>query len=51
MDPYDDGQEIHPFEDEDEEDEELPPRVKYATILQEEAFEDEDEEDLFFFAT
>ncbi len=53
MDPYEDsGHEIHPFDmTEEEEDEELPARVKYAVILQEEAFEDEDEDDLIFFAT
>jgi hypothetical protein len=47
MDPYEDtGHEIHPFdmtEEDEDEGEELPARVKYAFILQEEAFEDEED--------
>jgi hypothetical protein len=33
------GRELYPYEDIEEDDEELPPTVKYAVILQEEEFE------------
>lgn len=32
-------------QDEDTEDDELPPKVKYSTIIEEEEFEDEDGDD------
>jgi hypothetical protein len=49
MDPYDTGRDMAEFnEDDEDEDDELPARVPYAVILQEEEFEDEDSAICFF---